>query len=177
MVAAWAQRAEDKADGTNPEVVKAVRVMLSAKKAKDLEELKAKLLARTDLDWESVKKGLMTGPYYQQPMVTEFGVRHSGKHFGIRLRGKDGKEPGKDGKGSGKRNGGAKRWLHYHQSSLPGNGKQPDASALRERNRTVTSYYNQTAIDRAAEKQSVRLTPATIMYSGASTAAVSRFRS
>lgn len=57
-----------------------------------------------------------------------------------------------------------KRWLHYNQSS-DSNGFS--AVSMRERNKTVTSYYNQTAIDRAADKNSVRLTPATIMYSGA----------
>lgn len=39
------------------------------------------------------------------------------------------------------------------------------ASSIRERNTAVTSYYNQTSIDHAAAKPSVRLTPATIMYS------------
>uniref|UniRef100_A0A4D5R9P1 Protein-serine/threonine kinase n=1 Tax=Scolopendra viridis TaxID=118503 RepID=A0A4D5R9P1_SCOVI len=39
---------------------------------------------------------------------------------------------------------------------------------LRERSKTVSSYYNQSAIDIAAAKPSVRLTPATILYSGKS---------
>ena len=86
--------------------------------------------------------------------------------------GKDGGDQQKDSKRPPKPVGNGKRWLHYNQSSLPGSNSKPDdASSLRERNRTVTSYYNQTAIDRAAEKQSVRLTPATIMYSGANTTA------
>ncbi|XP_021966863.1 3-methyl-2-oxobutanoate dehydrogenase [lipoamide] kinase, mitochondrial isoform X2 [Folsomia candida] len=42
------------------------------------------------------------------------------------------------------------------------------ASQQRERSQTVTSYYNQSAIDAAAAKPSVRLTPATIMYAGRS---------
>ena len=37
-------------------------------------------------------------------------------------------------------------------------------SSVREQNTAVTSYYNQQTIDIAAEKPSVRLTPATIMY-------------
>jgi len=41
---------------------------------------------------------------------------------------------------------------------------KPTPASIRERNITVTSYYNQQAIDRAAAKPSVRLTPATIMY-------------
>ncbi|XP_072325356.1 branched-chain alpha-ketoacid dehydrogenase kinase isoform X2 [Scyliorhinus torazame] len=36
----------------------------------------------------------------------------------------------------------------------------------RERSKTVTSFYNQSAIDAAAEKASVRLTPTTMLYSG-----------
>nr|XP_032836931.1 3-methyl-2-oxobutanoate dehydrogenase [lipoamide] kinase, mitochondrial [Petromyzon marinus] len=36
----------------------------------------------------------------------------------------------------------------------------------RERSKTVTSFYNQSAIDAAAEKPSVRLTPTTMLYSG-----------
>uniref|UniRef100_A0A8D2IPZ1 Protein-serine/threonine kinase n=1 Tax=Varanus komodoensis TaxID=61221 RepID=A0A8D2IPZ1_VARKO len=38
----------------------------------------------------------------------------------------------------------------------------------RERSKTVTSFYNQSAIDIAAEKPSVRLTPTTMLYSGRS---------
>ncbi|XP_043574692.1 3-methyl-2-oxobutanoate dehydrogenase [lipoamide] kinase, mitochondrial isoform X3 [Chiloscyllium plagiosum] len=36
----------------------------------------------------------------------------------------------------------------------------------RERSKTVTTFYNQSAIDAAAEKASVRLTPTTMLYSG-----------
>ncbi|TRY70657.1 hypothetical protein TCAL_02866 [Tigriopus californicus] len=53
-----------------------------------------------------------------------------------------------------------KRWLNYNPSS------KPTPSSIRERNITVASYYNQTAIDKAAAQHSVRLAPATIMYSG-----------
>ena len=52
--------------------------------------------------------------------------------------------------------GNGKRWLHYDK---------PTPSSIRERNLAVTSYYNQQTIDLAAAKPSVRLTPATIMYS------------
>uniref|UniRef100_A0AAY4CCQ2 Protein-serine/threonine kinase n=1 Tax=Denticeps clupeoides TaxID=299321 RepID=A0AAY4CCQ2_9TELE len=38
----------------------------------------------------------------------------------------------------------------------------------RERSKTVTSFYNQSAIDASAEKASVRLTPATLLYAGKS---------
>ncbi|XP_028670859.1 3-methyl-2-oxobutanoate dehydrogenase [lipoamide] kinase, mitochondrial-like [Erpetoichthys calabaricus] len=38
----------------------------------------------------------------------------------------------------------------------------------RERSKTVTSFYNQSAIDQAAEKLSVRLTPTTMLYAGKS---------
>uniref|UniRef100_UPI00358E059C branched-chain alpha-ketoacid dehydrogenase kinase n=1 Tax=Myxine glutinosa TaxID=7769 RepID=UPI00358E059C len=38
----------------------------------------------------------------------------------------------------------------------------------RERSKTVSSFYNQPAIDLAAEKSSVRLTPTTMLYSGKS---------
>jgi hypothetical protein len=41
----------------------------------------------------------------------------------------------------------SKRWLHYDQTN---NDSSP--ASIRERNRTVTSYYNQTAIDKAAAK-------------------------
>jgi len=57
----------------------------------------------------------------------------------------------------------SKRWLTYNHNSK--NASQND---IRERNRTVTSYYNQTAIDDVARQNSVRLTPATIMYAGKS---------
>ena len=53
-----------------------------------------------------------------------------------------------------------KRGLHYNSEP------KPTPSNIRERSTTVASYYNQTAIDNAATKKSVRLTPATIMYAG-----------
>ena len=52
--------------------------------------------------------------------------------------------------------GNGKRWLHYDK---------PSPASIRERNTAVTSYYNQQTIDVAAAKPSIRLTPATIMYS------------
>ncbi|XP_037076962.1 3-methyl-2-oxobutanoate dehydrogenase [lipoamide] kinase, mitochondrial-like [Pollicipes pollicipes] len=51
-------------------------------------------------------------------------------------------------------------------------GAGPHRSQPREERARVhhmTSYYNQSAIDAAAAKPSVRLTPATIMYTGKST--------
>ena len=51
-----------------------------------------------------------------------------------------------------------KRWLHYNQSAnnnnnSNGNGNGHDAAdSVRERNLKVTSYYNQTAIDKAAQQ-------------------------
>jgi len=57
---------------------------------------------------------------------------------------------------NGSNNGNGKRWLHYDK---------PTPNSVRERNIAVTSYYNQQTIDIAAAKPSVRLTPATIMYS------------
>ncbi|MHC4450841.1 MAG: hypothetical protein ACYS0E_12015 [Planctomycetota bacterium] len=78
----------------NEDVVKAVRYVVSAKKAKEREKYYKALFERTDLDWPSVKQGLMTGRYYSKPLSTELGIRHSGKHMGIRLRGPDGKERG-----------------------------------------------------------------------------------
>jgi len=91
LLAPTARAQEEKQ--VNPAVVKAVRALLSAKES-DRAALEAELFARTDLDWPSVKEGLMAGPYYQKPLVTAYGARHSGKHLGIRLRGKDGKERG-----------------------------------------------------------------------------------
>ncbi|KYO27778.1 3-methyl-2-oxobutanoate dehydrogenase [lipoamide] kinase, mitochondrial [Alligator mississippiensis] len=45
---------------------------------------------------------------------------------------------------------------------------QHQLELARERSKTVTSFYNQSAIDAAAEKPSVRLTPTTMLYSGRS---------
>ncbi len=52
-----------------------------------------------------------------------------------------------------------KRWLTYNHTS------KPTPESVRERNITVSSYYNQTAIDEASQQNSIRLTPNTIMYS------------
>jgi len=84
---------KDKAE-YNEEVVKGVRAVLSTRKQKERDDYVAKLFARTDLDWDSFKEGLMTGPYYQRPMVTEVGMRHGGKNYGVRYRGADGKNRG-----------------------------------------------------------------------------------
>ncbi|XP_022085742.1 3-methyl-2-oxobutanoate dehydrogenase [lipoamide] kinase, mitochondrial-like [Acanthaster planci] len=43
-----------------------------------------------------------------------------------------------------------------------------DYSLAKEKSRPVVSFYNQTAIDAAATKPSVRLTPATLLYTGKS---------
>ena len=55
-----------------------------------------------------------------------------------------------------------KRWLTYNHNS---NGSI-NPNSKRERNQTVSSYYNQTAIHEASRQNSIRLTPATIMYTG-----------
>ena len=65
-----------KKDEVNEEIVKKVREFVSAK-ADGRKALLDELLAREDLDWPSVKKGLETGRYYQQPIATEFGKRDS----------------------------------------------------------------------------------------------------
>lgn len=74
------------------EVVKKVRAMLSASKESERDKLLGELCAQKDLDWPSVKKGLQAGPYYQNPLVTEFGERSSAKHLGLTFRAADGKE-------------------------------------------------------------------------------------
>ena len=55
-------------------------------------------------------------------------------------------EAGKSQSVTSQRTSGGKRWLHYNQQD------KPTAASIRERNITVSSYYNQTAIDSAAEK-------------------------
>lgn len=85
---------EEEKPKLNEDLVKQVRAMVSAKREKDRDELKAAILAREDLDWPSVKQGLMKGRYYQKPLVTAYGERHSGKHLGVRLPGKNGQERG-----------------------------------------------------------------------------------
>jgi len=58
----------------------------------------------------------------------------------------------------------SKRWLHCTSINYIDKHTSNTVSR-RERNIAVTSYYNQSSIDVAAAKPSVRLTPATIMYS------------
>ena len=60
------------------------------------------------------------------------------------------------------KNNNSKRWLTYNRTS------KPTPESVRERNKTVASYYNQTAIDEASQQNSVRLAPSTIMYTGRS---------
>uniref|UniRef100_A0A8C3XTZ3 Protein-serine/threonine kinase n=1 Tax=Chelydra serpentina TaxID=8475 RepID=A0A8C3XTZ3_CHESE len=55
--------------------------------------------------------------------------------------------------------------LRYQSTSVMDNHQ---VELARERSKTVTSFYNQSAIDIAAEKPSVRLTPTTMLYSGRS---------
>ena len=55
-----------------------------------------------------------------------------------------------------------KNWLTYNHTR----NIQHTPQSMRERNHTVSSYYNQTAIDDKARQNSIRLTPATIMYTG-----------
>ena len=57
---------------------------------------------------------------------------------------------------------GNKNWLTYNHTR----NIQHTTLSMRERNQTVSSYYNQTAIDDKARQNSIRLTPATIMYTG-----------
>lgn len=55
---------------------------------------------------------------------------------------------------------------HYHQPQQ----HQPyhHHEMTKERSKAVSTFYNQTAIDSAAEKASVRLTPTTMLYAGKS---------
>ena len=78
----------------NDEVVKLVRAVLDAKKDEDREEYRKQVLAHPGLDWPSVRKGLELGCYFQKPMVTGYGERHSGKHFDIRYTSADNKPRG-----------------------------------------------------------------------------------
>ncbi|MGQ0615241.1 MAG: hypothetical protein ACT4PV_16030 [Planctomycetaceae bacterium] len=73
----------------NEAIVAKVRALVSAKKTAEREALLAELKATKDLDWASVRAGLMKGPYYTDPMVTEFGDRHSNRHFGSRFTPED----------------------------------------------------------------------------------------
>ncbi len=78
----------------NAEVVKAIRAMLDTKKEDERDAMKAALLRRPDLDWASVKAGLEAGPYYQKPLETNYGERHSKSTFDIVFSGEDGKPRG-----------------------------------------------------------------------------------
>jgi hypothetical protein len=78
----------------NPEVVKALRAVLSAKRESERTELLSKFLARGDLDWPSVRSALKEGRYYQKPLVTAYKIRSSSKHFDLVLSGHDGKPRG-----------------------------------------------------------------------------------
>ena len=78
----------------NPDVVKAVRALLDTKKEDERDALKAALLKRADLDWASLKAGLVAGPYYQKPLETGFGERGSNGTFDIVWSGQDGKPRG-----------------------------------------------------------------------------------
>jgi len=81
-------------ESVNEEVVKLVRAALDAKRAEQREEYLKQALGHDGLDWPSLAKGLRTGPYYQKPMVTAYGERHSGEHFDIRYDTGDGKPRG-----------------------------------------------------------------------------------
>jgi len=77
-------------DETNPEVVKAARALFDAKRTEDQDKLKEELLARSDLDWPSLRKAMEEGPYYQKPLVTAFGQRGSRTNFDLVFSGEDG---------------------------------------------------------------------------------------
>jgi len=72
-------------------VKKDVRAVLAARKDAERADATKKLLARADLDPASFTEGLKAGPYYQKPMVSEVGERHSSRHLGLQYKGKDGK--------------------------------------------------------------------------------------
>jgi hypothetical protein len=78
----------------NPEVVKALRAVLDAKRDTERGELLEKFLGRQDLDWPSVRNALQEGRYYQKPLVTAYKIRHSSKHYDLVLSGNDGKPRG-----------------------------------------------------------------------------------
>ncbi|MHC4133542.1 MAG: hypothetical protein ACYS0K_01030 [Planctomycetota bacterium] len=88
---AAAAPADEKA---KPEVVKALRAVLDAKRPTEREELLKRFLERKDLDWPSVRNALQEGRYYQKPLVTAYKLRHSSKHYDLVLSGHDGKPRG-----------------------------------------------------------------------------------
>jgi len=59
----------------------------------------------------------------------------------------------------------SKRWLSYKEGN---SGEIHNGTSVRERNKAVSSYYNQESIDVASAKPSVRLTFSTLMYSSIS---------
>ena len=69
---------------------------------------------------------------------------HQGDVSGTAIASQNGKKALEDHKDKNHHNN--KRWLHYNQTS------KPTPSNIRERNTTVTSYYNQTSIDKAAQE-------------------------
>jgi S1-C subfamily serine protease len=79
---------------TKPEVVKALRAALAAKRQNERDELLKQFLERKDLDWPSVRNALQEGRYYQKPLVTAYKIRHSSKHWDLVLSGHDGKPRG-----------------------------------------------------------------------------------
>ena len=81
-------------DAVNEAVVKETRAVYAATRKQDRDSAMQKLFSRSDLDFRSIKAGLVAGRYYRDPLVTAFGVRHSGKHLSLRLRGADSKERG-----------------------------------------------------------------------------------
>lgn len=88
LLPAWALADEPVRD----DVVKKVRALLSASKESERKKMLEELEATPDLDWPSVRKALETGPYYQDPLVTEFGERASGKHLGATFTASDKRE-------------------------------------------------------------------------------------
>uniref|UniRef100_A0A8C7KXS7 Protein-serine/threonine kinase n=1 Tax=Oncorhynchus kisutch TaxID=8019 RepID=A0A8C7KXS7_ONCKI len=58
--------------------------------------------------------------------------------------------------------------VNYNERFRSTSSIQGYTELARERSKTVTSFYNQSAIDVSAEKASVRLTPATLLYAGKS---------
>ncbi|MHC4547814.1 MAG: PDZ domain-containing protein [Planctomycetota bacterium] len=81
-------------EAVNEEVVEALRAVLDAKREAERDELLARFLQRSDLDWASVRKALREGRYYRKPLVTAYGERHSSKHFDLVLSGPDGRPRG-----------------------------------------------------------------------------------
>lgn len=77
---------------TDENVVRKVRALLSARKEDERAALLAELKSAESLDWPSVKAALRKGPYYTDPLSTEFGERHSHRHLSLRFTGEDKRE-------------------------------------------------------------------------------------